>query len=52
MITCGKNKALRRPYCSLSERGPIGKTGTKFLARLIVIGQGIMILEKKKVGLD
>lgn len=46
---------MRRSYCRLSipEKGFIGKIGTNFLARLIVIGQGIMILEKEGwFGLD
>jgi len=42
----GEEKAAGRPYGSLSvlKRGPIGKVGKIFLARPVVIGQGVMAL--------
>jgi len=38
--------AARRPYCGLSvlKGEPTGKRGTGFLARPVVTGQGVMIL--------
>jgi len=39
-------KAAESPYCSLSvlKEGPMEKVGTIFLARPLVTGQGVKVL--------